>query len=310
VTVDGPAAIAVMFPGQGAQHPGLGAPWRDQPAWSVVERAAEVLRRPVAPMADLLLDPDVTHHRTEDAQLAVLLVSLMAWESVAPSLGRPVAMGGHSLGQVTALIAAGVLAFEDGIRLAARRAAHTQGAADHRPGRMVALLGATTTQAEEACAAAPDACWLANDNAPGQAVVAGTPEGVAAASARAGAIGVRRVVPLAVDGAFHTPLMAEAAEALATDLWLVDLHHPAVPVVANHDARLYHDAEGWRARLVDHLVRPVRWRQSVRTMIDAGATELVEIGPGEILAGLARRIAPGASVRSIGSPLQEVAPCH
>ncbi|HVM02513.1 MAG TPA: ACP S-malonyltransferase [Acidimicrobiales bacterium] len=292
-----------MFPGQGAQRAGLGAPWQGDHAWSLVERAERVLDRPLAP---LLLDPDAPLDRTEGAQLAVLLTSLMAWQAVRDAIGEPVALAGHSLGQVTALIAAGVLPFDDGIRLAARRAAHTQRAADHRPGRMVALLGATPDQADQACRAAPGACWVANDNAPGQIVVAGTPEGVDAAVAAAPAAGIRRTTPLPVGGAFHTPLMEEARAAFAGDLASAPLRPSPVPVVSNGDARAYADGDGWRARLADHLVHPVRWRESVATLVEMGATELVEVGPGATLAGLARRIVPGVAVRTTDE-LAEVA---
>lgn len=284
-----------MFPGQGAQKPGLGAQWRDDHAWSLVERAERVLNRSLAP---LLVDPRARLDRTEDAQLSVLLASLMAWEKARPLIGEPVALAGHSLGQVTALIAAGVLPFDDGIRLAARRAGHTQRAADRREGRMVALLGATPEQAERVCAAAPGACWIANDNAPGQIVVAGTPAGVDVAVAAATGAGIRRTTRLQVGGAFHTPLMEEAGVAFAEDLASAPLRRSGMPVVSNGDARAYTDGDGWRTRLADHLVHPVRWRQSVETLVAMGATELVEVGPGATLAGLARRIAPDVDVRS------------
>lgn len=289
-----------MFPGQGAQRAGLGEEWRDDDVWAVVERAEEVLGQPLSP---LLLDPDAKLDRTEDAQLAVLLSSLMAWEKARAALGEPVAFAGHSLGQVTALVASGALPFDHGIRLAARRAHHTQRAADRTNGEMVALLGASADQAEEVCRAAPDACWVANDNAPGQMVVAGTPEGVEKAVDRAGSIGVRRTSRLMVGGAFHTPLMEEARVAFAGDLAGVALSSTTKPVVSNGDARPYDDGEGWRRRLADHLVRPVRWRQSVETLVGLGATELVEVGPGTTLAGLARRIAPGVAVRSTDDDL-------
>ena len=284
-----------MFPGQGAQRAGLGEGLRDDEVWAVVERAEDVLGRSLAPM---LLDPDANLDRTEDAQLAVLLSSLMAWEKVRGTLGTPVAFAGHSLGQITALLVSGSLPFDEGIRLAARRAWHTQRAADRREGCMLALLGATTDQAEDACGAAPDACWIANDNAPGQVVVAGTPEGVEAAAGRASAAGVRRTTLLPVGGAFHTPLMEEARVGFAEDLEHVRLSVSGTPVVSNGDARPYVDGEGWRRRLAEHLVHPVRWRQSVGTLVGLGATELVEVGPGTTLAGLARRIVPDVSVRS------------
>jgi [acyl-carrier-protein] S-malonyltransferase len=269
-----------------------------------VGRAEEALGRS---LDALLLDPDAALDRTEDAQLAVLLGSLLAWEVVEPTLDdQPVGFAGHSLGQVTALIAAGALPFDEGIRLAARRAGHTQAAADRHPGEMAALLGASPEQAEEACAAAADACWLANDNAPGQVVVAGTPAGLAAAIEGARAIGVRRASRLPVGGAFHTPLMEEARAAFTEDLARVPLAEPSAPVVSNGDARPYRDAEGWRQRLADHLVRPVRWRESVEELVAAGAGELVEVGPGTTLAGLARRIAPDMAVRSVEVPREEV----
>jgi len=291
-----------MFPGQGAQRAGLGLAWQDHAAWSVVERAEAAVDRS---FADLLLDPDASLDRTEDAQLSVLLTSLMAWEAVAPTMGSVAAFAGHSLGQVTALIAAGSLGLEDGIRLAARRAHHTQEAAERRPGEMLVLLGANLDQALQLCEGAGQ-CWLANDNAPGQVVVAGTLEGVVAAEQGAGSAGVRRATRLRVGGAFHTPLMADAATAFVEDLVTAPLSHPSAPVVSNGDARAYDDGDGWRRRLQDHLVRPVRWRESVETLVSLGATELVEVGPGKILAGLARRIVPDVPVQGSESPLQEV----
>jgi len=168
--------LAVVFPGQGTQAPGMGVSWQDHPAWKIVEQAEAALGEPLAP---LLIDASADElARTRNAQLAVLCTSLVAWEAAKPMLDDVVAFGGHSLGQVTALIAAGVLDLEDGVRFAARRAELTQAAADAHPGRMAALLGATIEQAEAACTAAPDACWVANDNAPGQVVIAGTPAGV------------------------------------------------------------------------------------------------------------------------------------
>lgn len=289
----------VMFPGQGAQRPGLGEDFQDDEVWSVVTRAEQVLGRD---LSALLLDPAANLQRTEDAQLAVLLSSLMAWEKVGASIGEPVAFAGHSLGQITALMVAGTLPFDEGIRLAARRASHTQRAADRNEGRMVALLGATPEQAEAVCSAAPDSCWIANDNAPGQVVVAGTPEGVDTAVGAAPGAGVRRTTRLQVGGAFHTPLMEEARVAFAGDLEHALLAETTTPVVSNGDGKAYKDGGGWRKRLADHLVHPVRWRQSVDTLVRMGATELVEVGPGTTLAGLARRIAPGVSVRSTDDP--------
>jgi [acyl-carrier-protein] S-malonyltransferase len=292
--------IAVIFPGQGTQEPGMGAPWRDDSAWAVVDEAEAAFGEP---LAHLLLDaPAETLARTREAQLAVLMTSLVAWTAVRDRVPEPVAFAGHSLGQVTALIAAGALRLEDGVRFAARRAELTQRAADAHPGRMVALLGATPEQAEEACLAAPDACWVANDNAPGQVVIAGTPDGVEAGAARAKEIGVKRATPLNVGGAFHTPLMRDAADDLVTELASVELAVPRSPVVSNHDARAYDDADGWRDRLAQHVTVPVRWRASMETMVAFGAGSFLEVGHGTMLAALAKRTTPDTPVRGVSTP--------
>ncbi|MCZ7525749.1 MAG: ACP S-malonyltransferase [Acidimicrobiia bacterium] len=292
-------SVAVVFPGQGTQQPGMGAPWMDHPAWSLVARAEAALGEPLAP---LLLDaPAEQLARTREAQLAVLLTSLVAWEAVRP-LVEPVAFAGHSLGQVTALVAAGALPLEDGVRFAARRAELTQAAADHHPGRMAALLGATLEQAEAACAAAPGGCWVANDNAPGQVVIAGTPDGVDAGAARARELGVRKVMPLNVGGAFHTPLMAEAATALERELADLPLSPPSVPVVSNDDAGAHDDVDGWRRRLADHVTVPVRWRPSMETLVALGADRFLEVGHGSMLAGLAKRAVPDVTVQGVAAP--------
>lgn len=292
--------FAVQFPGQGSQRPGAGLAWRDHPAWSVVERAEVAVGEPLAP---LLLEADAAAlGRTRASQLSVLLLSLMAWEAARPELGSPVAFGGHSLGQVTALIASGAVGFDDGIRFAAARATETQAAADASGGAMLALLGATEEQARAACGAAPDTCWVANLNAPGQVVVAGTPEGVAAVAASAADHGIRRTRALDVGGAFHTPLMAPAVDALAPLLAATTFADIAVPVVANHDAAAHTDAAGWPDRLGRHLVQPVRWQQCVETMVGLGADRLIEIGPGSTLNGLAKRIVPDTPTASIDTP--------
>jgi [acyl-carrier-protein] S-malonyltransferase len=278
----------------------MGAPWADDPAWVVLERAEMAFGEPLAP---LLLDaPAETLARTREAQLAVLLTSLVAWEAVREHVPAPVAFAGHSLGQVTALIASGALPLDAGVRFAARRAELTQRAADAHPGKMAALLGATVEQASEACTAAPNACWVANDNAPGQVVIAGTPDGVEAAGVRAKELGVKRVTPLNVGGAFHTPLMRDAADALPSVLEPVMLSAPAAPVVSNHDATAYDDGEGWRDRLPEHVTVPVRWRESMETMVGLGVTSFLEVGHGSMLAGLGKRTTPDVPVRGIATP--------
>lgn len=292
--------VAVVFPGQGTQTPGLGAPWRDHDAWRIVEEAEAATHEP---LAELLLDAPVeVLARTREAQLAVLTTSLVAWEAVRAQAKRPVAFAGHSLGQVTALVAAGALSLADGVRFAARRAELTQSAADAHPGRMAALLGASPEQAADACAAAPDSCWVANDNAPGQVVIAGTAAGVDAGTARAKELGVRRATPLNVGGAFHTPLMHDAALGLAELLPDVSLRPTERPVVSNEDAQPYTDADGWTTRLARHVEVPVRWREVQLMLVGLGATTFLEVGNGSMLAALAKRTVPAVTVRGIAEP--------
>lgn len=291
--------VGIVFPGQGAQTAGMGEPWRAHPAWeAVVTRAEDTLERPVG---DLLLGA-AAPERTRDAQLSVLLASLLAWEGVRGEFPEVTCFAGHSLGQVAALIAAGALSFEDGVRFALARADATQTAADRRPGGMAALLGATEAQVDAACAAAPGACFVANDNAPGQVVIAGSIAGLDTGMEAAKAAGARKVLVLRVGGAFHTPLMDEAREALVPLLQETPFSPPTAPVVSNGDAAAHVDAEGWAARLADHLVQPVRWRESNRTMARLGIEALIEVGPGTTLTGMARRTIPEVPVRNVATP--------
>jgi [acyl-carrier-protein] S-malonyltransferase len=169
---------------------------------------------------------------------------------------------------------------------------------------MAALLGASIEQADDACLAAPDACWVANDNAPGQVVIAGTPDGVDAGVARAKEHGVRKAMRLNVGGAFHTPLMRDARDALVPVLADVVLKDTPEPVVSNADATAYGaaDADGWRARLAEHVTVPVRWRGTQETLASLGATTFVEVGHGSMLAALAKRTVPAVTVVNVAAP--------
>jgi len=292
-------SFAIVFPGQGAQASGMGETWSQHPAWNLVERAEKLVDRPLAP---LLLDSEgVDLSRTENSQMSVLLVSLMGWEALRATLeAPPVAFGGHSLGQITALIAAGALDFDDGIRLADERARLTQRDADRLPGRMAALLGASLEQAEAACSEVAD-CWVANDNTTGQVVIAGTPEGVAAGSEAARTHGVRKVMALEVGGAFHTPLFEAAASDLAATLSGLDWAPKHAPVAANTDGQLHSEGSVWASLLAEHLVRPVRWVSCMQTL-SAKSSRWVEIGPGSTLAAFAKRAHPEVSVASLSTP--------
>ena len=291
---------AIVFPGQGTQAPGMGEPWRARPEWDAVVGRAEIALD--EPVGRLLIDADADElGRTRNAQLAVLLTSLMVWESLKDRV-EAVGFAGHSLGQVSALIASGVFSFDDGIRFAAIRAERTQAAADARPGVMAALLGATLDHAEAGCRAAPDGCWIANDNAPGQVVLAGTPEGLDIGVAAAKSAGARTARPLAVGGAFHTPLMQLAADALAIDLEGITLHSPSAPVVSNDDGLAYSDTDGWHDRSARHVASPVKWRLVQPALVSLGATRALEVGYGTMLAALAKRTIPDVLVVGVATP--------
>ncbi|MDQ1520978.1 MAG: [acyl-carrier-protein] S-malonyltransferase, partial [Actinomycetota bacterium] len=178
----------------------------------------------------------------------------------------------------------------------------TQSAADASPGRMAALLGATIDQAEALCADGDGECWVANDNAPGQVVIAGTPTAIERAIAKAKDHGVKRATALKVGGAFHTPLMRPASDAIDDALNGVMLGASSAPVVSNEDARAYEDADGWRERLARHVTVPVRFRESLETIAALGATHLVEVGHGTMIAGLAKRAIPDVTVLNIATP--------
>jgi [acyl-carrier-protein] S-malonyltransferase len=290
---------AVIFPGQGAAAPAAGDPWRTDPAWAAVERAEAVLE---TPLARLVLDADADELATTRAsQLAVLLTSLMAWDCFSQLVDeRPVAFAGHSLGQITALLAAEAVGRDEGLLLAGRRADLTQQSADAHQGKMAALMGADPATAEEICAGLD--AWVANDNAPGQVVIAGTGPAVDDAAARAREQGVRKVIELAVGHAFHTPLLADAAESLRPLLDSLRFTAGQAPVVANTDGQPHDDPAAWPELLARHLVEPVRWRTCQETIATLGADTLIEVGPGRILAGLARRTVPELQVLNVATP--------
>lgn len=289
-------SLAVLLPGQGSIGPGAGLPWRDHPSWSVVERVEAVAGRPLAP---LLLDESdevaAALRSTDAAQLATLTLSLVAWDAVRPAVEAEglVAVAGHSLGQVTALLVAGVVDFETGVRLAVARADACRAADDARPGRLAALLGATLEQAAAACEAAPGACWVANDNAPGQVVIGGTPEGLRAAVEAARDLGVRKAMPLGVGGAFHTPLMAAAADELRPVLAAARFTEGSVPVVDNTEAQVRSTGDAWPELLARHLVEPVRWHAVQHVLAEQlGAKRAVELAPAGTLSAMAKRTIP------------------
>jgi [acyl-carrier-protein] S-malonyltransferase len=296
--------LALVFPGQGSQRPGMGAAWAGTESWTLVERLSQETGRD---LGALLTTADAdTLRATRNSQIATYTISLVILDAarragleVTPR--RVVAVAGHSLGEYTALVAAGALAAEAGARLVGERGEAMQAAADGQPGTMAAVLGLGPEDVAEACDGV-DGAWVANDNAPGQVVIAGTPEGVEAAGARAKDLGAKRVMPLPVGGAFHSPLMAAAQSRLDAALAAARFDRPAVAVVANVDAQAHDDADGWASRLSQQLCRPVRWRESLQTLAGLGATHFVELGPGTELSGMVKRTVEGAGRSNAAGP--------
>ena len=292
--------LAFTFPGQGSQRPGMGRAWPGHASWSVVEEGSELLG---LDLAHLILDADADElASTANAQLATFLTSLVVLDALRRAGVTPAACAGHSLGEYTALTAAGSLSFTDGLRLVHARGQAMQAVADRQPGTMVVVLGLDEDGAEQACHQAGGEVWVANLNAPGQVVLSGSTEAVAAAAASAKELGARRVLPIPVRGAFHTPMMAPATEALAGALSSISLRSPRVAVVANVDALPHQAAEEWSDLLLSQLCSPVRWRQSVERLVDDGTSTFVEVGFGGVLTGLIRRIAPDAGTTSVSTP--------
>ncbi len=292
--------LAFTFPGQGSQRPGMGRPWVDHESWELVDEASAVADRDVA---RLLLDADADELKdTRNAQLTTFVSSLMVLDAVERLGLEPAYCGGHSLGEYTALTAAGALSFEDGVRLVCERADAMHNAGIENPGTMAAVLGLDDDLVEVACRRADSDVWVANFNAPGQVVIAGSPEGVAAAAAHAKELGAKKVMPLPVSGAFHTPFMAPARDRLRKAIAEANPRDTEVPVVSNVDA-LAHDHGGeWASLLSAQLSSPVRWKHCLLTLEEAGVTEFIELGPGGVLSGMAKRTLDSARTISVATP--------
>jgi [acyl-carrier-protein] S-malonyltransferase len=290
--------LAFLFPGQGSLRPGMGAPWTSTSSWSVVDGLSDVLGRDISA---LLLTADAeTITSTANAQAATLALSLVVLDHVGRQGLHPGAVAGHSLGEYSALVAGGILTAETAMGLVRARGDAMQSAADAAPGTMAAVLGLDPAGVIAACAEVADA-WMANDNAPGQVVIAGTVAGVTAAGEVARARGASRVLPLTVGGAFHSPLMVPAQPALDHALADAEYAAPDVPVVTNVDACDHTDGD-WRARLSAQLCQAVRWRESLARLAGLGVTEFVELGPGEALTGMVKRTVPTGGRHAVGTP--------
>jgi [acyl-carrier-protein] S-malonyltransferase len=292
--------IAFTFPGQGSQRPGMGRPWAEHPSWELVAEASEAAGRD---LGALLLDADADELvSTRNAQLATFVASLVVLDAVERLGVEPARVAGHSLGEYTALVAAGALSFEDGVRLVAERGAAMQVAAEERAGTMAAVLGLDDDVVEVACARTDGEVWVANYNAPGQVVIAGDPRALDAAGAAAKELGAKRVMSIPVSGAFHTPFMAPARDRLRKAVAEVELRDHDVPVHADVDALPHTRGAEWPGLLSAQLLAPVRWRQILTGLADAGVTTFVELGPGAVLTGMAKRTTSGARTLSVATP--------
>lgn len=278
----------------------MGRSWVDHPSWALVATASEASGRDVA---HLLIHADADElRRTENAQLSTYVLSLVVHDAVRALGVRCSVAAGHSLGEYTALTATGALALEDGVRLVAERGAAMQAAADARPGTMAAVLGTDDDVVAEACAKAAGDVWVANSNGAGQVVIAGDADAITEAGAIAKELGARKVMALPVGGAFHTPFMAPAADRLRAALAATAFHNASVPIVANVDALPHQHADQWADLLDAQLTAQVRWRQSVERMVADGVTTFLELGPGSVLTGMAKRSAPDAMARAAAEP--------
>src|SRR6476469_331578 len=245
--------LAFTFPGQGSQRPGMGRPWADHESWELVEEASIYAERD---LGRLLLDADAEELKdTRNAQLTTFVSSLMVVDAVQRLGIEPAYCAGHSLGEYTALVATGALSFEDGVRLVSERADAMHDAGLQNEGTMAAVLGLDD-----------DEVWVANFNAPGQVVIAGSEEGVRQAGEQAKQLGAKKVMPLPVAGAFHTPFRAPARDRLRKAIAEAAPRDTEVPVVSNVDA-LPHDHGGeWSSLLSAQLSSQVRWKHCLLTL--------------------------------------------
>jgi [acyl-carrier-protein] S-malonyltransferase len=304
-------SFAYVFPGQGSQSVGMGRELaeRSPGARATFDAADAALGES---LTALTWDGPVERlDLTENAQPAILATSIAIltamrerWAAAGVPEPRPAFAAGHSMGQYSALVAAGVIAFADGIRLVRERGRLMQASGGGGDGAMAALIGLDDDRLPElvAAASAHGIFVVANRNAPGQVVVSGVRPAVEAGAELARALGARRAIVLPVSVAAHSPLMAEAAEGMRTALADVRFEDPKTPLLANADGRIITTADAARAELVDHLTAGVDWVGAVGRMSASGVTTFIEVGPGKVLTGLIKRIAPDAEVISADDP--------
>jgi [acyl-carrier-protein] S-malonyltransferase len=297
-------SVAFVFPGQGSQMVGMGRAFSESfpESRAAFEEADAALGFSVSQLC--FEGPEADLQLTENTQPAILAASVAALRPLVARGVRPDWVAGHSLGEYSALVAAGAIGFPDAVRTVRRRGQYMQDAVPVGVGAMAAVLGLDLPAIEEACREAADGEVVApaNVNSPGQVVIAGHAAAVDRTSELCRARGARRVTKLPVSAPFHCTLMRPAQERLVPDLQTVPFRDPAVPLVNNVDARVVRDAEACRDGLERQVSGAVRWQESVELLAREGVTTFVEVGPGKILSGLVRRIARGTRTLSVDSP--------
>ncbi|MGY4538044.1 [acyl-carrier-protein] S-malonyltransferase [Mucilaginibacter sp. UYNi724] len=279
---------AYIFPGQGAQFPGMGKDLYEQsePAHELFEQANQILGFRIT---DVMFDgTEEDLKQTNVTQPAIFLHSVIL-AKVLPDFA-PDMVAGHSLGEFSSLVAAGALSFSDGLRLVAARANAMQKACEIQPGAMAAILALDDFTVEDICQRLTDVVVPANYNCPGQLVISGTEAGVEAACIKMTEAGAKRALKLNVGGAFHSPLMEAARVELEAAIVNTEFKEPICPVYQNIDAKPYTDIEHIKHNLIAQLTGPVRWTQTVEHMLEDGATSFTEVGPGKVLQGLVKKV--------------------
>lgn len=287
---------AYVFPGQGAQFVGMGKDLYDNvpQAKEMFEKANEILGFRITDLMFAGTDEDLK--QTKVTQPAIFLHSVILAKSL-PDF-KPDMTAGHSLGEFSALVTAGAMSFEDGLKLVSARAMAMQKACELEPSTMAAILGLEDSKVEEICAQIDGVVVPANYNSPGQLVISGSVAAVQEACEKLKAAGAKRALVLQVGGAFHSPLMEPARVELEAAIKATTISKPICPVYQNVDAKPYTDPERIKQNLIAQLTSPVRWTQTVQNMVADGATEFVELGPGAVLQGLIKKISKDVAAES------------